>query len=224
MDIEDKVQNMKQNILKFSVLLMILLLSGVGNALAQTESFAFQNMSFNVTYSSTGLEPGDTVNITAEFDMPVDHANISITPNLTNFDRTTPNQLVGASDEFSVTDAPMTETGDNQFSYESLIPQELMGLFDVEISPFDGSGIPLGDGGTGFDIGQYQIDPYIDIIIPTSNFANQTCVDFNFTGYDSAGYGQTGGEIVYTFWLDGVQVNNGIITSGSYKQLQFDLA
>lgn len=220
------MQNMKQNILKFSVLLMILLLSGVGNALAQTESFAFQNMSFNVTYSSTGLEPGDTVNITAEFDMPVDHANISITPNLTYFDRSNPNQLVGASNDFTglVTDAPMTEIGENAFSYESLIPQELMGLFDVEIAPFDESGIPLGDGGTGFDIGGFEIDPYIDIISPTSNFANQTCIDFNFTAYDALGYGQTGGEIVYTFLLDGVQVNNGVITSGAYKQLQFDLA
>jgi hypothetical protein len=225
LDIKDKVQNMKRTIIKFSVLLMIFLLSGVGNALAQTESFAFQNMSFNVTYSSTGIEPGDTVNITAYFDKPVDHANISITPNLTAFDRSNPNNpLVGASEESLVTDAPMTEIGENAFSYESLIPQELMGLFDVGITPFDDSGNPLGDGGTGFDIGGFEVDPYIDIICPTSEFAIKNCVDFNFTGYDYAGYGQTGGEIVYTFWLDGVQVNNGIITSGTYKQLQFELA
>jgi hypothetical protein len=215
---------MKRNIIKFSVLLMIFLLFGVGNSLAQTNHFEFSNMSVNISYS--GLQPGDTANITAQFNnSSVANATISITPDLNNtFNRSTPNPLVGDSNGFSVTDALMTPLGDNTFSYESLIPQDLIGLFDVEITPLDESGNPLGDGGTGLDVGDFEIDPYIDIISPTSEYANSKCVTFNFTAYDYSGYGQTGSQVVYTFWLDGVQVNNGVITAGSYKQLQFDLA
>ena len=58
---------------------------------------------------------------------------------------------LGVSD-FLVTDAPMTpiggnELGGNSFSFDSPIPQDLMGLFDVEISPFDADGNLLNGGG-----------------------------------------------------------------------------
>lgn len=224
MDIENKVQNMKQGIIKFSVLLMILLLSGVGNALAQTENFALQNMSINVTYSGTSFEPGDTVNITADFNRSVDHATISIFNNPA-FERSNPN-LVRASDENLVTGAPMTPLGENSFYYNFPIPEDLMGLFGIDISAFDADGNPLYDEGDGnfLDSDGFEVDPYIDVISPESEFVKEKCVKFNFTAYDYAGYGQTGGQVVYIFKLDGVQVNNGVLTSGSYKQLEFDLA
>ena len=122
------------------------------HSLFQTANVTAGNMSVLINYNVTGYEPGDTVNITADFNRSVDHANISITPgNLSNFNRSNPN-LVGASNDlgvsdFLVTDAPMTSIDDDTFSFDSPIPQDLMGLFDVEISPFDAEGNPLNGGG-----------------------------------------------------------------------------
>ena len=237
---------MKQRSIQFSALLIIFLVSGIGSALAEPFSFpeanvTAGNMSVLINYTVTGYEPGDTVNITADFNRSVDHANISIAPgNLSNFNRSRPN-LVGASNDlgvsdFLVTDAPMTpqvggnELGGNSFSFDSPIPQDLMGLFNVEISPFDADGNLLNGGGDpsnlgGFlDTGGFEVDPYIDIISPDSEFANNSCVNFNFSAYDYAGYGQAGGQITYTFYLNGIAKSTGAIASGAYKQLELNLA
>ena len=94
------------------------------------------------------------------------------------------------------------------------------------ITPLDSNGNPVdigsGIGGIDFSDNGFGsgIDPFIDIISPDSEFVNESCVNFNFTAYDYS----NGSQIVYTFWLDGVQKNNGIINSGTYKLLQFELA
>lgn len=229
---------MKRTIIKFSVLLMIFLLSGVGSALAlpsgpfSPENVTIGNMSVLINYNGTG-RPGDVVNITADFNKPVANATISITNSPFG-------PLVGANNENLVgvslpTDALMTPLGSNElggdsFGYDFDIPDDIFGFLGVVITPFGPGDIPLDpDGnllpdGTGVEFpgDGFGIDPYIDIISPTSEFANESCVDFNFTANDY--FSQAGSDIVYTFSLDGVQVNNGIITSGEYKLLQFTLA
>ena len=74
------------------------------------------------------------------------------------------------------------------------------------------------------DLGGFEVDPYIEIISPDSEFANESCVNFNFSAYDYAGYGQAGGQIIYTFYLNGIAKSNGAIASGAYKQLELNLA
>jgi hypothetical protein len=225
---------MKQSIIKFSVLLIIFLLSGVGSALALSSgpflpaNVTHGNMSVIINYNGTG-RPGDVVNITADFNKPVANATISINENASLVRAT---NLVGAN---FPTDALMTPLGPNNldgnsFSYLYSLPTDINGLLGVDITPLGGSngmipidsdGNPIGSGidfsDNGFGSG---IDPFIDIISPDSQFVNESCVNFNFTAYDYT----NGSQIVYTFWLDGVQKNNGMINSGTYKQLQFELA
>jgi hypothetical protein len=223
---------MKQSIMKFSVLLIIFLLSGVGSALALPNGHFLPanmtqgNMSVIINYNGTG-RPGDVVNITADFNKPVANATISITEN-TSFVRAT----VGDS---LPTNEMMTPLGGNSFSYLYSLPTDINGLLGVDITPLGGSNgmtpldsngnpVDIGSGGSGIDFSDNGfgsgIDPFIKIISPNSQFANVSCVNFNFTAYDYSNESQ----IVYTFWLDGVQKNNGIINSGTYKQLQFELA
>lgn len=173
-------------------------------------------LSIDIALNRTGtFRPGDIVNITANFSKPVDHANISIGTGLPGVSNV---KLVGAD---SVTGAPMDKIDGDTFAYNYPIPADANGPLDIGVSGYDDLGNLLGDGSFPGEIGVG--DPYITVISPNSEFANEKCVKFNFTAYDS-GYGQTGGEVTYTFYLDGIAKNNGVITSGSYKKLEFELA
>lgn len=234
---------MKQRSIQFSALLIIFLFSGIGSALAEPSgsflpaNVTVGNMSVIINYSGTGFRPGDTVNITADFNTSVAGAKISITDNPNLFGA----NLVGANNVNLVgadlpTDALMTSLGDNElggnsFGYDFQIPEDLSGSLGVDISPLDSEGNSiypsdsegnLLDDADFSDLDGFGVDPYIEIISPDSEFAGESCVDFNFSAYDDYA-GQAGSQIIYTFWLDGVQKNNGVITSGAYKQLQFEL-
>ena len=111
---------MKHMVIKFSVLLMIFLLSGVGSALALPSGHFLPanmtqgNMSVIINYNGTG-RPGDVVNITADFNNTnVTNATISITQD-TSFVRAT--NLVGAS---LPTDEMMTPLGSNTSRWKLL--------------------------------------------------------------------------------------------------------
>jgi len=214
---------------------MIFLLSGVGNALAAEPSGPFSpanvtagNMSVIIDYNGTG-RPGDVLSITADFNKSVANATISVT-NDPNFVGASNANLVGAS---LPTDDLMTPLGDNElggnsFGYDFEIPEDITGGLGVDITPLDSDGNPLSDesypGGFDFLDDGLGVDPYIDIVSPDSEFAKEKCVKFNFSAYDYAGYGQAGGQVTYTFYLDGITKNNGVLTSGAYKNLEFELA
>lgn len=191
-----------------------------GQPLPDNDIFVFDPENYLdivVKHNGTGnFRPGDFVNITANFSKPVDHANISIAS--TDLPGVSNANLVGAD---LVTDDEMTPLDDsgNTFGYDYEVPEGVDGPLDMDVSGFDDNGNLLGDESfpDEFNVG----DPYITVISPISEFASKKNVDFNFTANDDS---STESQIVYTFWLDGVQVNNGVITSGAYKQLQFDLA
>lgn len=168
-----------------------------------------------VTHNGTGnFRPGDIVNIIANFSMPVDHANISISDGLPVVGNA---NLVGAD---SVTDAPMDQIDDDTFGYDYEVPEDVNGPLDIDVSGFDDDGNLLGEDSFSdeFNVG----DAYITIISPDSEFFGKKCVDFNFTAYDS--YGQSGSQLTYTFYLNNISKSSGTITAGQYKQLEFELA
>jgi len=174
--------------------------------------FLKYELNITIAHNGTGdFRPGNFVHIIANFSRPIDHANISISDGLPGVSNV---NLVGAS---LVTDYPMDEIDDDTFAYDFQIPESTSGPLDIDISAFDDLGTLLGDESVsdGFNVG----NPYIQIISPGSEFVNKSCVNFNFSAYDVSG-----SQITYAFLLDGVQKNNGIITSGAYKQLQFELA
>jgi hypothetical protein len=189
-----------------------------GKPLADPNAFVFDPhgyLDIFVTHNGTGtLRPGDMIRILANFSMPVDHANISIGDSLPGASNA---NLVGAD---FVTDYPMTEIDDDTFAYDFDIPEDISGPLDIDVSGFDDDGNLLGDESfpDEFDVG----DPYISVVTPSSEFAAKKCVDFNFTAYDT--YGQSGGQLTYTFYLNGVQKSSGVITSGQYKQFEYDLS
>lgn len=188
-----------------------------GKPLADPNAFVFDPhgyLDIFVTHNGTGtLRPGDVIRILANFSMPVDHANISIGNGLPGASNA---NLVGAD---FVTDYPMTEIDDDTFAYDFDIPEDISGPLDMDVSGFDDDGNLLGDESfpDEFNVG----DPYISVVTPSSEFAAKKCVDFNFTAYDT--YGQSGGQLTYTFYLNGVQKSSGVITSGQYKQFEYDL-
>ncbi len=233
---------MKQRSIQFSALLIVFLVSGIGSALAESSgsflpaNVTAGNMSVIINYNATDFRPGlDTVNITADFNTSVPGAMISITPNLVGASNA---NLVGASNVNLVgADLPTGELmtplgenglGGNSFGYEFPIPEGLSGLLGVDITPLDSAGNPISPSDSAGnplefpDFGGFGVDPYIEIISPESEFANESCVNFNFSAHDYAG--QAGNQITYAFLLDGVQKDHGIIASGAYKQLQFELA
>ncbi len=189
-----------------------------GEPAEDTNAFVFgvdDYLNIALGYNKTGpFRPGDIVNIIANFSQPVDHANISISNGLPAVSNV---NLVGAN---LVTAAPMEEIDDDTFGYNYQIPDDISGPLDIGISGYDDLGNLLGDESfpDGFDVS----DPYITIVSPESEFAAIKCVAFNFTAYDS--YGQSEGQLTYAFSLDGAQKSSGVITSGTYKKLEFELA
>ena len=214
------MQNMKQRSIQFSALLIIFLFSGIGSALAQPINLNAGNMSVQINYIGTG-RPGDALNITADFNKSVANATISITDN--PFVGASNANLVSASNASNntlVDNALMTPQGNNAFSYNYQIPEDLSGLLGVDVNPLDSNGTDLLDDGSFSDDGFEINDPYIDIVSPTSEFVNKKCVNFNFTAYDAY---QSGSQLSYTFYLNGIAKSTGVITAGAYKQLEFNL-
>lgn len=168
-----------------------------------------------VKLNRTGtFRPGDIVNITANFSQPVDHANISIANN--GLPKASNANIVGAG----VTNVPMTKLGSDgkTFGYDYPISEDTNGPLDIDVSAFDNLGNLIGDESFPDEIGVG--DPYIEIVSPTSQFVNKKCVNFNFTAYDAY---QSGGQLSYTFYLNGIAKSTGVITAGAYKQLEFNL-
>jgi hypothetical protein len=155
MDIRGKVQNMKR-IMKFSVLLMIFLLFGMGNALAaETKSIALQNMSANITYDKTDVVPGDIVNITVDFNTSVKYANIAI-------DNSSGSRILNNVSMEGL-------AADNSFAYNNytIPPDIISGPLAVNIYAFDAENNPLLDGEPVKDpeAFKFDIDRYLDIDI-----------------------------------------------------------
>lgn len=216
---------MKQRLMVlFSALLIMLSSVGAASAIGD-------NLTVNITYNGfpsneTGFfKPGDVVNITADFNQNVTNATISINKGSPRTVVSTPNvNLVGAG---LVTDEPMeligpNDLGGNSFGIEFPMPQDILtDLLGMDISALDIDGEPVGDEDGSFsypDMFAYP-DPYIDIISPESDFVGKSCVKFNFSAFD-----YLSDEITYTFSLDGIVKSSGTITSGEYKQLEFELA
>jgi len=170
-------------------------------------------LDIGVKLNRTGnLRPGDIVNITADFTKPVDHANISISNGLPRAS----NVNVGAS---LLDNEPMDKIDDDTFGYDYEIPEDISGPLDMDVSGFDENDNLLGDDSFPDEFG--VDDSFITIISPTSEFVGKECVDFNFTAYD-ASY-QSGSQLSYTFYLNGISKSSGTITAGQYKQLEFNL-
>ncbi|WP_052725353.1 MULTISPECIES: hypothetical protein [Methanosarcina] len=190
-----------------------------GKPLSDPDAFVFDPqgdyLNISIGYNKTGpFRPGDVVNIIANFSKPVDNATISISDGLSGVSNV---NLVGTD---FVTDDPMDQIDGDTFDYDYQIPDDVSVPLDIDISAFDELGNQLGD--ESFDDGFDVSDPYITIVSPTSEFAAKKCVAFNFTAYDS--YGQSGSQLTYAFSLDGAQKSSGVITSGAYKKLEFELA
>ncbi|RXA20244.1 hypothetical protein EQO05_06630 [Methanosarcina sp. MSH10X1] len=178
-------------------------------------------LSIEITKNVTGpFIPGKTVNITANFSKPVDHANISIADS--GLPKASNANMVGTS---PVTDAEMDPISDDGklFGYDYPIPQDVSGPLDIGVSGFDDLGNLLGDesfpGEIDFDPSFDYQSPQFTLVKPESNFANKSCVKFNFSASDDSSK-----NIAYALELNGVQKANGVMTSGSYKQLELDLA
>lgn len=189
-----------------------------GEPAKDPEAFVFNPQGYLdifVTHNGTdNFRPGDIIRILANFSMPVDHANISISDGLPVVGNA---NLVGAD---FVTDAPMDQIDDDTFGYDYEVPDDVSGPLDIDVSGYDDDGNLLGE--DSFPDEFNVDDPYITIISPDSEFFGKKCVDFNFTAYDS--YGQSGSQLTYTFYLNGISKSSGTITAGQYKQLEFELA
>ncbi|AKB51891.1 hypothetical protein MSBRW_2638 [Methanosarcina barkeri str. Wiesmoor] len=188
-----------------------------GEPLANPNAFVFgvdDYLNISIGYNKTSpFRPGDIVNIIANFSQPIDHANISIgngLPGVSNVN------LVGAD---FVTNEPMDPIDDDTFAYDFEVPDDVSGPLDIGISGFDDLGNLLGE--ESFP-GDFNVNPYITIISPDTEFAAKKCVAFNFTAYDM--YDDYGSQLTYTFSLDGAQKSSGVITPGAYKKLEFELA
>lgn len=221
---------MKQRLILFSALLIMLF--SVGAASANGE-----NLTVNITYNGTGFfKPGDTVNITADFNKNVTNATISITKGSSRTVGAPNVNLVGAGLPI---DEPMkligsNGLGGNSFGYNFVVPEDIIAaLLSMNISALDIDGVPVGDGDGDEDEDGYfpypdefDLDPSIDFrkprfisVKPESEFVNKKCVLFNFSASDD-----TSNEVTYTFSLDGVVKSSGVIASGVYKQFEFELA
>ena len=195
-----------------------------GEPAKDPEAFKFyidDYLSIDIGLNETGpFIPGNIVNIIANFSEPVDHAKISITDG--GLPRASNANLVGTS---PVDNAPMEPIGDDgkTFGYDYAIPQDISGPLDIGVSGFDNLENLLGDesfpGEIDFDPSFDYQSPQFRLDKPESEFVNNRCVKFNFSAYDDSSK-----DIAYTFELNGVQKANGVMTSGSYKQLELDLA
>ncbi|MDD3873492.1 MAG: hypothetical protein PHE01_04590, partial [Methanosarcina sp.] len=123
---------MKQRLILFSALLIMFL--SVGAASATDDNLSVnETLSVNITCSGSSgtgyFKPGDTVNITADFNKNVTNATISITKGSPRTVVGTPNvNLVGAG---LVTDEPMeligpNDLGGNSFGIEFPMPEDII--------------------------------------------------------------------------------------------------
>ena len=169
---------MKQRLIQFSAIFIIFLLSGIGYAFAEPIHFDIGNMSANVTYNETGpFRPGDVVNIVADFNNSVDHANISFTND---------------SGSDLGTEALMTKIDADSFGFDYEIPEAILndGPLGLKISPFDATGTNmLGADEFLSDSDAFELDPegdsnvtvtYNKTNVVPGNVVNIT-VDFNTT-------------------------------------------
>ncbi|MDD4522273.1 MAG: Ig-like domain-containing protein [Methanosarcina sp.] len=227
---------MKQRLILFSALLIMFL--SVGAASATDDNLSVnETLSVNITCSGSSgtgyFKPGDTVNITADFNKNVTNATISITKGSPRTVVGTPNvNLVGAGLPTNVPMNPISgpnDMGGNSFSYEFPMPEDIIAaLLGINISALDIDGVPVdnGDDGSFSYPDAFNLDPSIDFqkprfisVKPESEFINKNCVLFNFSASDD-----TSDEVTYTFSLDGVVKSSGVIASGVYKQFEFELA
>jgi hypothetical protein len=156
------------------------------------------NVNVEIFHDKAGpFKMGDTVNITATFDEPVQSVELTV------------------SDDIS-SPYDMINLDDNVWYYEYTVPDSVDGAVDLTISATDSKEKTV----EKTDIGAFVIDntaPDVTGLEP-DQFTNMNNVLFNFSASD-----ELSKNMSYTLYINGIEKDTGMIVNGGYKQSEFTL-